>query len=331
MKKILCVLLIPILCLSMTACGEKGKDYKSAVHGLENIIEYTCLGYTKSELNEQHRLEDNIEMYEYMTLPDLYQRFSELGNYKKSKEVLSRFSIVENGFVTLKVNSVDALGQLHTVEQAVLLDTQGRIAIQFSSSGQGTLYVYDEQGNIVREGNNLLHKYNDRGERIETDLFSYKYEGLESITNYSYDAQGNCVEAKKQYAKAPTETITFTYKYDEQGNCIEKVICSDNDSEPCTINYTYIMDEQGNPLFKFSANNMNKYMEYEEPWLTAYSETGKVVFISEPGSGLNFEISDYKYENGMPVSITFADGLELIFEYSQAYFFDVEGFELPEV
>ena len=43
------------------------------------------------------------------------------------------------------------------------------------------------------------------------------------------------------------------------------------------------------------------------------------------------EISDYHYENGLPVSITFSDGSELTFEYAPAYFFDVEGFVLPEV
>lgn len=251
MKKIIALILALVLCFGLCACGEKGKAYKQAVYNLESIIEYTCLGYTKSELNEQHRLENDIEMYEYMNLPDLYQRFSELGNYKESKEILSRFSIVENGFVTVKANSVDAFGQVQSGDVgAVLIDAQGRVAVRFTSLGTGTLYVYDEQGNIVREGNDLIHKYNDRGERIETDLFSYRYEGLESVTNYSYDAQGNCVEAKIQYADGTTETLTFTYKYDEQGNCIEKVICSDISDEPCTINYTYIMDEQGNCLFK---------------------------------------------------------------------------------
>jgi hypothetical protein len=95
-----------------------------------------------------------------------------------------------------------------------------------------------------------------------------------------------------------------------------------------TTTYTYIVDEQGNCLFKFSENDDNIYVD---PMFTVYSKTGNVIFCTYLTAYSNKEISNYKYENGLPVSITFSDGSELTFEYAPAYFFDVEGFVLPEV
>lgn len=322
MKKIIVLTLALVLCFGLCACGEKGNAYKQAVYNLESIIEYTCLGYTKSELNEQHRLENDIEMYEYINLPDLYQRFSELGNYKQSKEILSRFSIVENGFVTVKRTFVDAFGQEQSHEGgAVLIDAQGRVAVVFDVSGNGTIYAYDEQENVIREGADRIHKYNDRGERIETYTFSYRFDGIETITNYSYDTQGNCVEATRKNYDGTTYTITYTY--DEKGNCIEKLTTYANGVTD-TVAYTYIYDEQGNCLFRFSNEDIDEGYQF-----IVYSQTGNMIFAANYAT--DAEISDYHYENGLPVSITFSDGNELTFEYAPAYFFDVEGFVLPEV
>jgi hypothetical protein len=129
------------------------------------------------------------------------------------------------------------------------------------------------------------------------------------------------------YADGTTETITFAYNYDEQGKCTEKIV-RNTLGEVQTTTYTYIVDEQGNCLFKFSENDDNIYVD---PMFTVYSKTGNVIFCTYLTAYSNKEISDYKYENGLPVSITFSDGSELTFEYAPAYFFDVEGFVLPEV
>lgn len=351
MKKIISLLLILVMCLGLCACGEGGtasKDYENAISELRFLLENS---FTESELHSQQYLpylDNSLEtpkrplFSDQESLVNLYHQFTELGDYKQAKEIADRFSVVEKGYVSISETYVDAFQQEHINEdfKGYLLDAKGRrIWESFSMDGLGgSIWVYDENGNQIREIANILHKYNEQGLLIETK--NVGSEGIYAITTYSYDAQGNCVEQVCKTADGGTETIKYTYdeqgrciqkqrilayshggeleenytyiySYDEQGNCTEIVSTETNGATSTT---TYIYDEQGNCLFENIVTGASHI----------YSKSGNLIFTG------GAEVQDYQYEDGLPVRVTFADGTILTFDYTPAYYFDAEGLVLSE-
>ena len=357
MKKIIALTLALVLCLGLVACGEGGtanKDYENAISELRDLLEH-C--YKESDLRSPDYVLDTVNasvgsdrLYllasEQEALKNLYQQFTEMGDYKQAKEIADRFSVVEKGYVSISETTVDALGQEHTSENFIgyLLDEQGRrIWKSYNSAGMGgDIWVYDDNGNLIR-GTNEVHLYNKQGLRVESRSMWSEY--IDSITTYTYDAQGNCVEQVCKTADGGTETIKYTY--DEQGRCIQKQrilayshggeleenytyiysydeqgICTEiveTEANGNTSTTTYIYDEQGNCLFENVVTGASDSV-------TIYSKSGNLIFTA----GVGAEVQDYQYENGLPISVTFTNGTTLTFDYTPAYYFDAEGLVLTE-
>lgn len=347
MKKITLIILALILCFGLCACGSSNvesdgttnKDYEKAIGDLRFLLENS---FTESELHSQQYLpylDNSLEtpkrplFSDQESLVNLYHQFTELGDYKQAKEIADRFSVVEKGYVSISETYVDAFQQEHINEdfKGYLLDAKGRqIWESFGMDGRGgSIWVYDENGNQIREIANILHKYNEQGLLIETtDVGS---EGIYTITTYSYDEHGKCTNQESKCADGSTYIITYTYVYDEQGNCTEKV-CHEPSGDTETTTYWY--DEEGNCLFEFGRYADGVNIGYD---VKIYSKSGNLIYFTDAGlSGGKFDtledakVTDYQYQDGLPVSVTFANGITFIFNYTPAYYFDAEGLVLSE-
>lgn len=359
MKKIIALILVLMFCLGLCACGEgstANNDYKNAMNDLTDLLNRTVQDSELQSVDTILNILDNIPEHGVQTLPPseylyqdeleaLYNQFTSFGDYKQSKEILDRFSIVENGRMVVNQVFVDFAGNERVTENidAFTLDDLGRkVATSFRVDGRGgECYTYDSEGNLIREINDV-HFYNEQG--LRTESYYFEYGSVGGITTYIYDENGNCIEETHKGADGFINMF-ISYRYDENGNCVEETYKA---SDGTTETVTHIYDEFGNPIEstseKKSATYTNIYdndnnllivltkysYDYDSIRFSIYNKNGNVLDKERIIDGSDITITDYQYENGLPLRVDFSNGMSYTYEYSPAYFFDAEGLVFPE-
>ena len=244
MKKLFLFILVVALCCALCACGKGGNksskeiEYDTAIAELRGLIAVSVPESKLKDPSYVYNREIEGEKWGpiFVFSPDLgelYKKFSEFGDYKQSKEILERFTVLENSYVVVDEVKVDLLGNEQKNEGVSrhTFDAQKR----YICSNMRNTKIYDDDGNLVREDANTIHFYNDQGQRVETREY---LDGLvDSIIEYVYDEKGNCVQ---EITKRIEGTHTKTYSYDENGRRISET------TEGGTV--TYVYDEYGNRI-----------------------------------------------------------------------------------
>lgn len=115
-------------------------------------------------------------------------------------------------------------------------DSQGRL-VRTIDKDDFTEFEYYDNGEIsnmsIYQGNELLsevrfiYEYDSRGRPVTVEEYWNGSDELFSITNRTYDENGNMTEENIMLKKFDMES-NYTYEYDEKGRMIKKVVDSDS-------------------------------------------------------------------------------------------------------
>lgn len=202
------------------------EEYTALVNLLEDLEEslsndwYFSIEYTPEGSEETQWL------YGSDAYLHLYERLTALGDYKDSRELASRFTLVEDVLLNVTNSYTDALGNVN------------------ESTGEN--YIYNAQGLLAQgpapeEFANILwgtpnYEYDDSGRLV--CLRNVNYDGaIQAILDITYNADGTV--ASTDFKDADGGTLTRSYVY-EDGLLTQCNITDSRYSEPnFTETYTY--------------------------------------------------------------------------------------------
>ena len=242
---------------------------------------------------------------------EAYEILEELGDYKDSKELLSRFRYVpvksefanseEDYTVTLKAT----LNKKNLPSKITYIDGEEENTIKFTYDSKGRLtleefftgddywykheYSYDSDGNVIEikisDDDGFLGGiwkiiYDSKGNKIKEE-YETSY-GERRITEYTYDSKGNLILEEREYSNDDWDRIEYTY--DSKGNLIK--IEFESDFQSSTTEYTY--DSKGN-LIKEESESDGGYRN-----VTEYIYDSKGNLIEEVSEG-DYYINRYEY------------------------------------
>lgn len=199
-----------------------------------------------SLVSVQAEYEKAVRLVEKESYEKAYEAFKALGNYKDSKEYLSRFRIVydkeeflgKDGLNRVTEYTFNNKGQVLTeIERDVKsgrvvssyeckYDKDGRVLSEESKTLYGDsqrkyVYAYDKNGNRisykfisvidgVKDENEWFYEYDGRGNMI-------RYRGVSVLSEHKYDDKNRVIETVG-YSEDGTPSITKKYSYDKNGN-----------------------------------------------------------------------------------------------------------------
>lgn len=242
---------------------------------------------------------------------EAYEILEELGDYKDSKELLSRFRYVPvksefyytYGDSIITITSKATLNKKNLPSKITYIDGEEENTIKFTYDSKGRLtsrelgtddhwqkseITYDSDGNMIEIKNSdddgfrdiWKNIYDSKGNKIKEE-YETSY-GDRRITEYTYDSKGNLI--KEEFESDGGSKNVTEYIYDSKGNLIKKEFKSDYQSS--TTEYTY--DYKGNLIKKeFESDGGSRNV-------TEYIYDSKGNLIEEVSEG-DYYINRYEY------------------------------------
>lgn len=261
---------------------------------------------------------DSVNFQGIEALEWVYNTALELGDFEKSAQIASRFTLLENKLLTLKYTHTDALGNL--VEDSELCyeyaadgslsyqstdyiapkgmyETSGTPEETLNDAGQVTTITYKSSDGKVNSI--ITFTYNEDG-TVATEEYKDS-DGDTCLITYTYDENGRKVQATgvPYQTHVGTDTMTVTYHYDDAGRLVHEAGVRDEDSESTWVyekHREYAYDDAGN-LTSVSHYSMSywrgepQYKNSQKLWEYQYDSNGQLTQSTYSYLG------DYDYEN----------------------------------
>ena len=324
MKKWLALLLVAVMVLSLTACGNKEEEEK----GTKQNNGKNDPSVVADALYDEAMAKINSGNYE-----EAYLLLKDVKNTKENKSLIA----LKNNLVWMPVEilhsdetkllcAYDKNG--NPLSQFVNWDGEYRAEYAYDANGHlltrneyedgelrlTTTYTYDQNGNCLTE----KRTYHDGGD--DWSLYTYTYtadghpatqewtnsDGDWSTYRYTYDADGNCI---RRTSIDENDEITTTYTYDADGNCLTE--------ENSHRKYVYTYDKYGNCLTEKVTRSNGSWDEY----IYTYDANGNLLTEAYSDSYGDWDKTKYTYDaNGNLLSEEFtdADGTETT-TYNRTY------------
>lgn len=166
----------------------------------------------------------------------VYNTALELGDFEKSAEIASRFTLLENKLLELKYTHTDALGNL-IEDNTVRYEYNAAGSISYQSSDS-----YMPAG-MYRTSGTPEETLNDKGQVI-TITYKSGDSKVNNIINFTYNEDGTV--ATEEYKSANGDMYSIAYTYDESGKKIQTTGVPYNEyGGEQTMTVTYYYDEAG--------------------------------------------------------------------------------------
>ena len=171
---------------------------------------------------------------------EAYAVFEDLGDYKDSQKYLSRFVYFPKG---LTYNFSDRKGVM-TVDFGAY-NLPSRMVSEGSIGTKDGMYIYDNQGNLVRQAVNFNedfaafdYTYDANNNMIKAE---YTEEGeLVTVQDFTYNAAG--LRTKEVYTRDDVVIYVAEWFYDENGKLTRSDYSNTESGYSDTITYTYNAD-----------------------------------------------------------------------------------------
>lgn len=256
----------------------------------------------------------------------LLQAFTDLGDYKDSAEIASRFTVLKDMFTRVNVLRADNLGNTREdYTQSYTYDNQGRLIRSYGDADNSRYYGID--GTLQ-----LFYGANDRVEKLQ-------YGDITAIITPTYDDAGRMVSARAQYNSYAN---VMTYTYDDQG----RIAAIHRDREGDTnkhyvYDYVYTYGDDGK-LLQIVKTYYSGY-DYTDVTSYVYDAKGYLVEESTKYTRVNWNgqeeyiktetISYSNDANGRPLTATFTTDeknysyakVEYTYVYQDLYYYNQEG------
>ena len=225
------------------------------------------VGNSNSSKENETAYNNALSLIENKDYEGAYEVLKTLGDYKDSAKLLERFMFVptsiNNGDETVRFYYNDSGFLIQRIETSngkntifdLAYDGNGmpikKTCTYRSGSQDSWEGTYDENGNLIKEAaiipnwyekRNYEHIYDAEGNRIKTvcvrtiTLSDTPYE-YKTITDYTYDANGNLIKEIYTYSDGDKEILDYTY--DANGNLIKEIRTASYDNNEYINSATY--------------------------------------------------------------------------------------------
>ena len=295
MKRIVCMLVLVCVMLgSFCACIDEYKNQKKYEEGLRYLEEGSYgLAYTV---------------------------FKNLGDYKDSEKIFSRFVYVRD-----RVTHTDPSGNVTT---EVIYYNEDNLPIQkivTHPNGRNDIceYTYYSDGrlkNIVYPGSNKIWYKYDAHDNLIKRINIFSWGGKDVLDEYVYDENGRLIEHKgDQYSQPERET----YEYDGDGNIVRTVVYY-NPSYYDISEFNY--DDNGRLISKVvrECDNRPECYRYNiDNYDYTYDSDGNLIKVSQIDEGLRS--TNYVYDEASRLISEYYTNAEGEVTSSYEYKYDEKG------
>ena len=268
------------------------EQYESAINAFETLGDFRESSAKKHECMYQLAIEylskpPYVAYISKTAFEESRKLFEELGDYKDSKDYLSRFYsmpsyVIDGNGITSTLN-YDETGTIreiefkyreisnyytcdyHCIRKDIQYDQKGRV-ISYSTIRKKEK---SSQKNAIDESGSVTFKYSSDGSCV-------KKEKKKDHNNWSYD---------------------ITTKFDKYGNSYFKSttkLDSDGSKDKYTYNYKHKLDKFGNATMTEAKNNSTHHTSHET-YSLSYSEEGNLLSVSTKfRNGLSYEVKNYE-------------------------------------
>ena len=220
------------------------------------------------------------------------EAFEKLGDYRDSKEYLSKFYYMPTSF---EYELIDKKGKDYVSYNNIgLPQTQ---AIMRPDAQAIYNYFYDEKGNIIQQHVTINGEevqevyiyeyiYNDAGQRVRAE-FEF-HGGITGFQTFTYDENGNLI--KRNYEDSTGLVYEYLSEYNEKGQRTRFEIVFNGASDVRTTSYEY--DENG-----MTVKETTSYQDgFVEIWDYTYDENGNRISAYLTDSDGDHCRYDYTYD-----------------------------------
>ena len=277
----------------------------------------------------------------------LEECLEKLGDYKESKDYLSRMYSVDDVLLYTKTVYTDAFGAEQSMGNCVNAYTRdGKLSMKSSSAGLFSYltnnsygrhtYFYDEDGNVQKiefrsspdSDLSAVIDYAYKDGKVQTVRFQSS--GGDSRTiEYEYDAEGRIAKIKGVFSNyGNSDPKDMIFEYNDKGQLVREYFITENNYR---VMYTYEYDSDGNLTYKEEAKqNLTPYGGGElkfgaecTGWKYTYDEKGRIATETEIDLGYLNENRESVNYSGDPV-----EDPKLDFDRVTTYYYgDFFGFE----
>ncbi|MBE6608637.1 MAG: hypothetical protein E7633_08790 [Ruminococcaceae bacterium] len=237
-----------------------------------------------------------------------YAIFEELGD----DEMCAKFH-----YVPVSVKNSTAGGTKYSYEYFEYNENGLLSKITYGDSGICVEFLYDENGNFVREitNNNGVKSfesyfYDENGNMIKTVSIGASDEVRYS--EYTYNSDNNKTKSQS-FDSEGNPGGKIEWLYDDKGNMVKRIYDANNNYS--VMDFTY--DEKGNMTGRFdTSDTSNSSYEY------VYDDDGKKIkeiFVIEEGKET---VTEYLYDDNGNLIKTFEDAYHAMLNDSVEYYYD---------
>lgn len=288
MKKMIAVLLVLVMVVAMTACGEKPETD-------ENIDVVAESEETADQTEEKtHIVTEDVWM---VTLERKYETEDEV-SYK------SVYIYDEMGRILAIDNFADEAETLRCPSSSYEYNEDGSYELK-----EGTWkYKYDANGNMTFLKNSsvtISNTYDEYGRLVQEESIAMDGSGT-TITEYRYDDQGNCVE-RRVYAEDGSDEYLYLMEYDANGN-LTREEGQHNGVTGSIVEYTYNDHNDLTSKIESDKDGQVHYVDYRE---YTYDEAGNMLTMVMRNPRTGSEYHKYYAYNDQGLKISYIAGDEM--------------------
>ena len=336
---------------------EEISDYPEAATVLENwdaVLYNRAMYYLDCYINRNsiyfedksfHSYNDNYDQ----ALAYIYPLFAEIADYSEAADILDRFTILENKYLSYNYSNLDHMGNESKYGEYTS-------PYKYNALGQLRCYRnYDENGRIYGvSANNAYHTYDDDGKLVETRL-GYDEDDVTAIITPTYDENGNMISQHVVYNSGEHDIF---YTYDDQNRLVEirRPYSSSQDMESYYYYYAYTYDDAGRLTEKvygcfyngkddwkyitgyvydaagIQIQETDSYVYYQYDGTVSYSRTHTAECITDDLGNViqkNWTYGSTIYKDGTESRNSYVSAT-YNYTYGDVYFFDSTGMEIAE-
>jgi len=158
------------------------------------------------------------------------------------------------------------ISKIHLIEY----DINGKVILNEEYNQIGNLYSRSEYSHILGESKEKLKIYGDSGNIVNQSEIIYNYDldgritkkisyndsGLViSVSNFSYDKNGNVLTKIEENGNVGTQKTDFAYSYNNTGNLVERVTLNEGSAQS-RDSLVYEPNKQELKIFNFNKDNL---------------------------------------------------------------------------
>ena len=317
------VVLVALVILCLSACGDKGTKEPIETIPTENTYtEVKYFQYAPRVSVEKSSINDEVPINFFdkngeLLLGDLVEvsendaNFKAICTYYKTINAPVSYeltSLVHKGLIF--VLEFEGNSEAKKISGYIADDSEKVISLELDRNSDGSISKIEMSDGSYRE-----YIY-DNNKNVTEVVISDKDGNITNRIKNEYDDNGNCLKVSS-YNAHEIYTGGYEFKYDDNGNAIERI--SYNNYKNVTSKYAREFDERGNVIKNTDYNAKGEIIHINGYKYNSNRQKTEQIFYSVDGKVLNIERYEYDDRINLVKTSTYSDSNVLEFDVLNEY------------